>query len=55
MKNNNITRRDVIASTAKVTGAFLALPYLSTRGSIVNAATSSTLVMIYILNSISRV
>jgi FAD/FMN-containing dehydrogenase len=44
MKNNNITRRDVIACTAKVTGAFLALPYLSTRGSIANAATSSTLV-----------
>src|SRR5262245_35230384 len=41
MKNNNITRRDVIGCTAKVTGAFLALPYLSTRGSIANASTST--------------
>jgi FAD/FMN-containing dehydrogenase len=44
MKNNNFTRRDAIGCTARVTGAFLALPYLSTRGSIANAATSSTLV-----------
>src|SRR5262245_19678654 len=44
MKNNDITRRGAIGCTAKVTGAVLALPYLSTRGSIANAATSSTLV-----------
>ena len=44
MKNNNITRRDVMGCTAKVAGAFLALPYLSARNSFANAATSSTLV-----------
>jgi hypothetical protein len=41
---NNITRRDVMGCTAKVAGAFLALPYLLTRGSFANAATGSTLV-----------
>jgi FAD/FMN-containing dehydrogenase len=34
----NVTRRAVIGCTAKVTGAFLALPYLSTPNSSANAA-----------------
>jgi hypothetical protein len=42
MKNNNITRRDVMGCTAKVAGTFLALPYLSARDSFANAATCST-------------
>ena len=44
MKNNNITRRDVIGYTATVVGAFLALPYLSARNSFATGATSSALV-----------
>ncbi|MGA7388384.1 MAG: FAD-binding oxidoreductase [Pseudolabrys sp.] len=44
MKNNNITRRDVIGYTATVVGAFPALPYLSARNSFATDATSSALV-----------
>ena len=42
MKNNDITRRDVISRTAKAAGRFSGAPYLSTR--FANAASGSTLV-----------
>ena len=51
---NNITRRDVMGCTAKVAGAFLALPYLLTRGSFANAATGSTLVNEYTFSTQSH-
>ena len=44
MKNSNVTRRDLIDSTAKAGTAILALPYLWTRGSFADAATNFTLV-----------
>jgi hypothetical protein len=43
MKNNNITRRDVMGGTAKGAGTFLALPYLSARDSFANVASCSML------------
>lgn len=40
----NITRRDFTGCTAKAAGAFLGLPYLSSRDSLAGEATGSTLV-----------
>ena len=44
MNQGIITRRDFIGYTAKATGAFLALPYLSACGSLTDVTTGSTLV-----------